>query len=119
MTYMLKVLPLLSNFGLLRAFQWGAVKPYNSRGIKNSTCQSWKFKFIVTQVDLDVSTLTCCIFDTPWGAGVYGISLESSWKWGFEKCNFTTWALPCLFSIVTHCAKYSAREMKNNQGCKW
>ena len=45
MWHILRVLPYLSPLGLyllhLRAFQWGTIWPYTSRGIKSTTSQSW------------------------------------------------------------------------------
>ena len=58
-----------------RAFQWGTIWPYNSRGTKKID-QSWRFNFYL--VNLDFSTLICCIFDTTWGIGPYSASLEGS-----------------------------------------
>ena len=42
---LLQLSPLYQSIPYLRAFQWGTVWPYTSRGIKNTTGQSWKFNF--------------------------------------------------------------------------
>ena len=68
-----------SSLPYLRALKWGTIWPYTSRGIKNTSSQSWKFNFYL--VNLDFSTLTCCIFDTLWGIGSYSTSFESSQMW--------------------------------------
>ena len=68
-----------SSLPYLRALKWGTIWPYTSRGIKNTSSQSWKFNFYL--VNLDFSDLTCCVFDTLWGIGSYSTSFESSQMW--------------------------------------
>ena len=41
--------------------------PYTSKGIKDTTGQSWKVWIYLIKVEL--STLTCPIFDAPWSKG--------------------------------------------------
>ena len=41
-----QLISLDSSLPYLRIFQWGTLWPCVSRGIKNTTSQSWKFKFI-------------------------------------------------------------------------
>ena len=72
----LELSPPFSSLPYLRALKWGTIWPYTSRGIKNTSSQSWKFNFYL--VNLDFSDLTCCIFDTPWGIGSSSTSFESS-----------------------------------------
>ena len=47
----LQLSPLYSSVPYLRPFQWGTVWPNISRGIKNTTSQSWKIFFYSVKLD--------------------------------------------------------------------
>ena len=68
---LLQLSPLVWSLLFLRAFQWGTVWHYTSKGIRNTLSQSW--------IDLDFLTLTCRIFDTPWGIGSYSTVAALAW----------------------------------------
>ena len=67
---------------LMRPFKWGTAWSSISRGIKNTSSQTFGYPSLLNKVVyfLQLLTLTCCNFDAPWDKTSCSASYERSYE---------------------------------------